>query len=735
MGIRGLWSYVNSNNENFVPYELHNEFLIIDGENFATHCYRKAAFRCQYGGEYLIYKSYVESIIEKFRLCRVEPIFVFGGCHPKEGSKLNTLLKRSTENLKKLSTMPLNNATTSDSDLLNVDILPRLCRYVLVEILRKFSIRYTACEREADLCVAQLSIYLNCPVTSGDSDFFIYRPLENNQVYNFIPLSSFSFDCKRKYSPCAACYRSGTPCSYIQCSLLNKSGPFYKLQYPLLPIFAVLCGNDMASDIRLPSAIVTLTESFTDKIASFYQRRIHAIFNWLLSFHGNVEQPLTAVLSLYNDQELDNIIEVIRLGISEYVFNSPVEDLVISLGLTIRHHVSFSASSTSTFDKSYRQVNINSHRSKVETGVNLLKTLLCSPNFISMKSNDETSIFYRWPKELTRRFKQLELAPSMLDSMYVRNGSVCRITIEDLTIPHPIHHCASSLQIAQYGLILGLEKHLNACKKLCGIDNDYVIEYCRKSCNEIVKKMTLVKPIIPPRSNGAQYSFLLFFSQFLRVNLDRYCRSSEMQGLAVLLTLWFKSSSSSTQYRATEIRQSPVGLAFACCTIAVKSNCNLLRTEKRNGNYTDDICMHINDCTDKAKSIYCQNNSPSFCVSYVHQLNELQTMAVALTHLVALLDVLCPFYLSNMNNNSIDHLCVKNPFISFYPLWMLFSSGRLLYWISRLLQNLRPNDRFRIILDEWLPRLLIRKNSYNEHLRYARDEFIKLFTLIDNLNK
>ncbi|CAH8439522.1 unnamed protein product [Heterobilharzia americana] len=478
MGIRGLLSYVQSNCENFIPYELHNQFLVVDGENFAAYCYRQAALQCQYAGEYLAYNNYVRLFLRRFRDCRVEPIFIFDGCHPKKGSKLNTLLRRTNDSLKKLSSFLFSGSITYDSDnpQLNIDIIPRLCRYVLVEILREFSIRYTACEREADLCVAQLAIYLNCPATSGDSDFFIYRSL----------------------------------------------------------------------------------------------------------------------------------------------------------------------------------------------------------------NNDEESIFYRWPKELVRRFKHLELVPSLLDSLYVHHGSVNRITVEDLTVPYAVGRCAYSLRVAQYGLILGLETHLGARKKLCGVENDYVVEYSRKSSTEISKNLIQVKPIFPSTSKVVESSFLSFFSRYFNINLDKCFRPLEMQGLAGLLVLWF-TFSSHARNKANRLRESPVGLAFSCCAIAVKSNCNSFKTNH-------------------AKSMYCRNNKPSFCISYVHQLNELQTMVVGMTHLVALVDVLCPFYASNIDNT--DPSSLKNPFISFDPFWMLFASGRLLYWISRILDNMVPNERFHKVIGEWLPRLL-----------------------------
>ncbi|RTG82575.1 uncharacterized protein DC041_0012255 [Schistosoma bovis] len=103
MGIRGLWTYIESSGGNLSVYELHKQPLVIDAENFATACYREAALQCEFGGEYLAFKSYVQSLLKEFSICGVEPIFVFGGCHPKEGTKLDTLMKRNKEHFKQLS--------------------------------------------------------------------------------------------------------------------------------------------------------------------------------------------------------------------------------------------------------------------------------------------------------------------------------------------------------------------------------------------------------------------------------------------------------------------------------------------------------------------------------------------------------------------------------------------------------------------------------------------------------
>ncbi|CAH8448456.1 unnamed protein product [Schistosoma intercalatum] len=725
MGIRGLWTYIQSNSENLSSYELHNQPLVIDAENFASLCYRQAALRCEYGGEYLAFQCYVQLFLKQFRICRVNPIFVFDGCHSKEGSKLDTLLKRNVDQFNKLSSAlrNINSISNLDSLDLKIDITPRLCRHVLVEILRESSVRYIACEREADISIAKLAIYLQCPITSGDSDFLIYRPIDDNQVYSFIPLSSILLDCKQRSLPCSVCKLDGSPCFFISCKVLNNSGPFYKLKYPMLPLFAILVGNDIISNIRLPAIIDSLIHNSDLQNTSYYQRRIHAIFNWILQF-CDMKQPLSLILSLYRQNERDDIEETIRSGISDYFLNISGENLAHALGFSNKHYVSLSVPSSSKLEKSNIQNSTTSWGSCFEDPFKFSKPIF-------ERNNDKVSIFHHWPKELIKRFKSLELIPSFLDYMYVRNGVVPRQVVEDIKSPNSINECMSKMRSILNGLIYGLEKHLGTNEKLCGMENECVTEYRRSSNGQLTKTLISVKPLKPPSAKTPEFSFVSFFSQSFNVNLVKDFKPLEIQGLAVLLVLWFRSSLHA-QSKAKNIQTSPVGLALSCCVIAINLNCEFLGRNNTFEDFVNSICTHFNKCADLAKSVYCQRNSPFFCIEDVHQLNELQSMASGLNHLVALVEVLCPFYVSNIDEFDTSHL--KNSFISFYPLWMLFASGRLIYWIGRLLQSLDPSERFHKVINDWLPKLLIKTNFISQQQDCAQRDFTKLFNLIDKLN-
>ncbi|CAI2733405.1 unnamed protein product [Schistosoma spindalis] len=724
MGIRGLSTYIERCFGNLCYYELHNEPLVIDAENFAAVCYRQAALRCEFGGEYLAFKSYVQLYLKEFSLCRVDPIFVFDGCHPKEGTKLNTLMKRNKEYFKQLSSALLN-AKSSYSTELNIDIRPRLCENILVEILRESSVRYIACEREADIGAAELAVYLQCPVTSNDSDFYIYRPNDNNQVYNFIPFSTISRYSKQRSVPCSTCKLNGASCYFMPCAILDNSGPFYKLKYPMLPLFAILVGNDMISDIRLPTIIHSLIQTSDLFNASYYQRRIDAIFKWLLGFR-DIEEPLSSVLSLYSKIERNGIEKTIRLRISDYLLDVSGENLAHELGFSTEHNISSSVSSSSKLGNSNIQDPTTCRGSHCEFLSKFSKPLL------KRNDDDEDSIFHRWPKELIRRFRFIELIPSIFDQMYVRNGAVLRLVVEDINIPNSLSECISKMRGILNGLIFGLENHLGTNGKLCGMENECVTEYRRNLNGDFTKTLISVKPLKPPRAATPELSFLSFFSEFFNVNMEKDFKPVEIQGLAILLVLWFRYSSHARS-EAESIQTSPVGLALSCCTIAMNSNSEFLcRNADADGGFANSILTHLDKCAELAKSVYCQRNPPFFSIEKVHQLNELQIMASRLKNLVAMLEVLCPFYISN--STKFDTSPIRNPFMRFYPLWMLFASGRLLYWISQLLKNIDPSERFDKVMNDWLPKLLIGTNSGREQHDCAQKDLSKLFNLIDKLN-
>ncbi|TNN07834.1 putative tRNA N6-adenosine threonylcarbamoyltransferase [Schistosoma japonicum] len=134
-----------------------------------------------------------------------------------------------------------------------------------------------------------------------------------------------------------------------------------------------------------------------------------------------------------------------------------------------------------------------------------------------------------------------------------------------------------------------------------------------------MKTLIPVKPIKPPCGENCsrESSFLSFFSQLLKVNLDREFQAIEMQGLAVLLVLWFRSSVHA-QKAAKNIETSPVGLALSCCAIAVNSNCEFVGRGDRGVDSLDSICTHLNECADLVKSVYCQKNSCCFCIEVIH---------------------------------------------------------------------------------------------------------------------
>ncbi|KAF8564151.1 hypothetical protein P879_11653, partial [Paragonimus westermani] len=175
MGVRGLYTYISRDPGNFKSYQLHNTYLIIDAENYINVCYRRSNLSRHYGGEYMDFVVCVRIFLKQLRKCRITPIFIFDGCHNREGTKRETLLNRNVDRIKELSKFLMETRFNLDDVEGIPEILPKLTNLVFREVLNELRIPHFCYEREADMHIAELAIYLDCPLLSNDSDFYLFQ--------------------------------------------------------------------------------------------------------------------------------------------------------------------------------------------------------------------------------------------------------------------------------------------------------------------------------------------------------------------------------------------------------------------------------------------------------------------------------------------------------------------------------------------------------------------------------
>ena len=258
-------------NEFFTDLKLRDTKIIIDGYALFHRLCFSSNLELRYGGDYDSFTDVVEKFFESLSACKICPYVVLdGGCDISD-KKLNTLKDRAREKIQMAHSLSVGGGGY---------VCPLLIREVFIQVLIKLRVRFVQCFSEADRDIMTLANHWNCPVLSSDSDFCIF-----DLKSGFCPLNSFQWrnvntikgtrDC---YIP-AKCFSLDALCCH-----------FGNMNKVLLPLFAVLCGND---HVNLP-----VVETFLSKVClplgapSSKGRRHHRVLgllNWLSRFADPTE--------------------------------------------------------------------------------------------------------------------------------------------------------------------------------------------------------------------------------------------------------------------------------------------------------------------------------------------------------------------------------------------------------------------------------------------------------------
>ncbi|BGP34281.1 hypothetical protein JCM10296v2_006096 [Rhodotorula toruloides] len=242
MGVQSLTTYVRK--QNLGVYETHPNPqdtspipLIVDGLAFAYHIGLVDTFE---GGGYLRIKANVRRYVEYWRVCGLEPEFVWDG--PFDASKLPTVIHRSTQSLQRsLKWMSLPDYLRADySNAQKATRLPPLTHMAISAELEALGVPSHCAEEEADSPTAELGNRKNGFVLSNDSDYFIYP----THCRGYVPLNSVEYgpfnDPRLEKVP------PNTPprirFRVFQPALIARS---FSIPPAFLPILAALIGNDM----------------------------------------------------------------------------------------------------------------------------------------------------------------------------------------------------------------------------------------------------------------------------------------------------------------------------------------------------------------------------------------------------------------------------------------------------------------------------------------------------------
>ncbi|XP_030185485.1 protein asteroid homolog 1 isoform X2 [Lynx canadensis] len=308
MGIRGLMSFVEDHsNEFFTDLKVRDTKIVIDGYALFHRLCFNSNLELRYGGDYDSFADVVQKFFESLFACNICPYVVLdGGCDISD-KKLKTLKDRAREKIQMAHSLSVGGGGY---------VCPLLIREVFIQVLIKLQVCFVQCFSEADRDIMTLANHWNCPVLSSDSDFCIF-----DLKTGFCPLNSFQWrnvstikgtgDC---YIP-AKCFSIDALCRHF--SNMNKA---------LLPLFAVLCGND---HINLP-----IMDTFLSKVrlplgaTSSKGRRHHRVLgllNWLSHF-ANPTEALDNVLKYLPKKDRENVKEILCCSMEEYQ-QSQVENM------------------------------------------------------------------------------------------------------------------------------------------------------------------------------------------------------------------------------------------------------------------------------------------------------------------------------------------------------------------------------------------------------------------------
>ncbi|XP_053673574.1 protein asteroid [Anopheles nili] len=316
MGVRGLTTFIAGNAELYLkPYELRDTNLVIDGDNLCLQLYQKSQLKSTpLGGNYDIYYRTVVDFFALLKLANVVPyVLLDGGYEPRKMSVVRNRMWKKIQVIKNFSTASI------------MVTMPLMLREVFVDALQSEGIHFMRCAFEADDEVAILARKLNCPVLSYDSDFYIfdvqyipyvtlthkvYRKVTDKGGENFkigIIQRNQSKKTQRRSKGIKFVAQCGDEdivegaeteaYSYIDCCIYtidNLIAPYDQLSKDMIPLFAVLLGNDyIERSVLAPFYEVICTGRVNRKI-NRYERRLKVTLKWLQ--HHTLQSATRAII-------------------------------------------------------------------------------------------------------------------------------------------------------------------------------------------------------------------------------------------------------------------------------------------------------------------------------------------------------------------------------------------------------------------------------------------------------
>ncbi|VDP92247.1 unnamed protein product, partial [Echinostoma caproni] len=645
------------------------------------------------------------------------------------GLKLNTLLKRNHDRITDLRAFIQRARQISDADDLppSPDIAPKLMNAVFLDVLRETGALYISCEREADVHVAELACFLHCPVVSNDSDFYIFRPNcsssgpsssgASSYPYQLISLVSLGQPHRLSGPGCGRC-SSSSGCYALPCSMFRPTDcPLGKIYPPLLPVLATLIGNDFISAVQVPPVVSQLISDpkRSTRFPTYTGKRIDALVEWLARFGQDTTGPIRAILDLYSPNEREPTARHMREIILDYVVQ-PWEtgrELASRLRLSQSSTDHCSSPVINCSGSPAPRPNCDPLNSKLPQLVDLVENVLPKPGrkiLSAIHRVEDEKISHGWPHVLIEKLHNLNLPTGVMDTLYVRTGSVQRLLFEDmLGQSESIYHVLNPLRLLFYNLLFGLELHCHTTQKLCGVQNKLAVEYRRRAEQMLPFSFSLSVLTVPHCDDvhsirNQSIGFLL--TELGLPGIASSHLSPELKLIQTVVVLWFQNSQFSRQDNVS-LECCSVPLAFVVCALTTHAHLApyLHASSGSLDRVVAELCESLTTLATEFKNTV---SNRQFSIQVVHQINELQLLMLEMKHLVNLVEGLM------RNNHTAAGLgrgdaSSSSSSVSMPPIgwsnWIHFPSCRLIYWFVSCLQEMRPHSRFHNAVDVWLPRV------------------------------
>lgn len=298
MGVMGLTTFINRTNGPGTRCLLRDVSLVVDGSSLAVQLYRSSAARrrSSFNGDYSIIEAAFYKFFQCLRRCGIECYVICDGGYDRR--KIKTAIERLESRIR--DACVINPKSLEIPDLM---IFPLMLRDVFFYVMTILNVKFVICEQEADQEIAIVARYLNAPVLSFDSDFYIYD-------VSYIPL--ISIDLK---SP-VTLNDDGKPT--LDCEIC-KPGDFakrYKIKPDLLPLMSTLLGNDYVKRGTFLRFFKNLSLHSKKKKSTLGQNRIYSLIEWLQN--EDFDSAVKKVLDRFKLHQRQRILSLIKKSCEAY---------------------------------------------------------------------------------------------------------------------------------------------------------------------------------------------------------------------------------------------------------------------------------------------------------------------------------------------------------------------------------------------------------------------------------